>query len=494
MNEDATLQKTQTMIRMMKLKGKIRTRTRALEEGDPAGKSLKDVIFRGIGEPDDVELTDWQSMNAQEGLQLSQKTIKRTMLLQACTQRAHRHLLAKDKQLTSEAEWRINLEHSSITRQNRQRLRIQQTRWLPVIFLVQATRHMRAIVRAGRGHRNRMFKEMIAAQVIQRYFRRVVARRYRLTVGWKALKHLRFKAYRWVKLARIRIMHEKIEMVKQFLRDWRSQRSIQQLASRFKGRVIRCQMYIRAFLRGQRRRRKEMHKLWDEVCRDVLGEEGSHSWMYRILNQAGSRTTCCERELKSMRRQFIEDLRSHKNEIIAYKSKVEAYAMIRTMGMDEQAVRHKLGIAAMPSLPIYPLRCDRKVMRKHVEDEVSSAGITSFVDKTLMEQLNMRVEELLKEVHDKLARMLFLKQNAKEIFDMVDDDGSGRLEEEEIHRLLHMLGLKVSRQEARAFFKRLDEKNKGNLSYPEFMDRLMKWKVTKKDISNRILRTGSKAH
>eukprot|EP00961_Rhodomonas_salina_P272141 3677628-Rhodomonas_salina.3 len=70
---------------------------------------------------------------------------------------------------------------------------------------------------------------MIAAQVIQRYFRRVVARRYRLTVGWKALKHLRFKAYRWVKLARIRIMHEKIEMVKQFLRDWRSQRSIQQV-------------------------------------------------------------------------------------------------------------------------------------------------------------------------------------------------------------------------------------------------------------------------
>eukprot|EP00961_Rhodomonas_salina_P272139 3677628-Rhodomonas_salina.1 len=156
--------------------------------------------------------------------------------------------------------------------------------------------------------------------------------------------------------------------------------------------------------------------------------------------------------------------------------------------------------------------------------------------------------------------------------DLTCPRNAGRLEEEEIHRLLHMLGLKVSRQvrmrlqpPACASAQRLrhpacdwcmvrespaclvaSEEDKRALDpdrgdgggrkrarsssastrrtrgtsrtqvrhqparavlqsccpaltsigvlRPEFMDRLMKWKVTKKDISNRILRTGSKAH
>jgi hypothetical protein len=55
------------------------------------------------------------------------------------------------------------------------------------------------------------------------------------------------------------------------------------------------------------------------------------------------------------------------------------------------------------------------------------------------------------------------------------------LEEEEIHRLLDSLSIDATFHESRGLFQRLDMDSSGSISYPEFVDRIMNWRVDKSD-------------
>jgi hypothetical protein len=49
-------------------------------------------------------------------------------------------------------------------------------------------------------------------------------------------------------------------------------------------------------------------------------------------------------------------------------------------------------------LPLYPLVCNRKIMRKHVEDAVEACGIEEFVNVNLKEDLKERIDALVTEM------------------------------------------------------------------------------------------------
>lgn len=47
---------------------------------------------------------------------------------------------------------------------------------------------------------------------------------------------------------------------------------------------------------------------------------------------------------------------------------------------------------------MYPLVCNRKIMRKHVEDAVEACGIEEFVNVNLKEDLKERIDALVVEM------------------------------------------------------------------------------------------------
>lgn len=82
---------------------------------------------------------------------------------------------------------------------------------------------------------------------------------------------------------------------------------------------------------------------------------------------------------------------------------------------------------------------------------------------------------------DKVAKRLLHNESARYIFTTIDTDGSGMLEEEEIHRLLDSLSIDATFHESRGLFQRLDMDGSGSISYPEFVDKIMNWRVDKSD-------------
>ena len=80
-----------------------------------------------------------------------------------------------------------------------------------------------------------------------------------------------------------------------------------------------------------------------------------------------------------------------------------------------------------------------------------------------------------------MAKRLLHNESARYIFTTIDTDGSGMLEEEEIHRLLDSLSIDATFHESRGLFQRLDMDGSGSISYPEFVDRIMNWRVDKSD-------------
>ena len=63
-------------------------------------------------------------------------------------------------------------------------------------------------------------------------------------------------------------------------------RAIALYVHKYRTNVINCQRFIRAFNQANRARLKEMGKQWDQVSRDIIGDDSGRAWMHRLLNQA----------------------------------------------------------------------------------------------------------------------------------------------------------------------------------------------------------------
>eukprot|EP00736_Rhodelphis_marinus_P012896 Rmarinus@m.15970 len=60
-------------------------------------------------------------------------------------------------------------------------------------------------------------------------------------------------------------------------------------------------------------------------------------------------------------------------------------------------------------------------------------------------------------------------QEFREIFNLVDADGGGTIEAEELQQLMEMLGLRPSREEVEEMVKEIDEDGNGEIDFDEFV-------------------------
>lgn len=358
---------------------------------------------------------DYVSINRASASE-ARKEIVRARLIHHAVTRAHRHLEVHEVALTSEIQWRRKVEEDLTVRQQRQKRRLLQTRWMPVFFTWQLMMKMRRIVQTGVRVREDKRAMLKATLIIQRAIRRRIKKKYMMMLGPTALCALKYRVRRWVRRAGSSLEGRATVVLRKMLSELRANNRILTIVKVFTRKVCTCQRYVRAFLQGQQMRRLHMHHLWDEVTKDVIGATEKNAWMYRVLENSGAKAERCNKELKNMRHIFMHQLRYYKNMQNAFNTKLEAYDLIKDMGMDESFIKGRLGITELPEKPKYPLICHRKVMRKHVEDAVESCGIEDFVNVNLKEDLKERIDTLIEEMQDKMSRRLseFLNQNTLE--------------------------------------------------------------------------------
>jgi len=461
------MQKATSLCRMMNLKARIK-----------AAEATKDEVQ--VAHVQKEQQMDYIKMN-RLGASEARKDIVRARIIHKSVERAHRQLEVQEKAMTTEAEWRRKVQEELTVRQERQQRRLLQTRWLPVFFCYLSIYRAQQIVLRGFIEREDAKNQLAATLLIQRAIRRRNKRRYMLMLGPHALSAIKYRVRRWVKKTEKSRLERTALTIKKWLMEIRANNKFLKIVKVFMRKVIMCQRYTRAFLEGQRKRRTHMHSLWDNVVKDVVGDSDKHSWMLRVLNKSGAKQQNCDKELRNMRNVFMHELRYYKNSLKAFTTKLEAFDLIKDMGMNEAFVRERLGVEQIPPKPQYPMVCNRKVMRKHVEDAVEACGIEDFVHRNLAEDLKEKIDAMIIEMQEKITRRLMNNETARVIFNSIDTDGSGMLEEEEIHRLLDVLEVTSTFHEARGLFQRLDIDVSGSISYPEFVDRVMNWRMDKSD-------------
>lgn len=167
-------------------------------------------------------------------------------------------------------------------------------------------------------------------------------------LGPASLYALKYRVRRWVKKAGKAIEARSADIVRKFLMEIRASNKLLTIVKVFTRKVVMCQRFVRAFLHGQRIRKVHMHNLWDEVTKDVIGASEKNAWMYRVLEKSNAKSERCSKELRNMRAVFMHELRFHKNSVKAFQSKLEAFELVKDMGMDEKFIKERLGISLVP--------------------------------------------------------------------------------------------------------------------------------------------------
>ena len=120
------------------------------------------------------------------------------------------------------------------------------------------------------------------------------------------------------------------------------------------------------------------------------------------------------------------------------------------------------------------------MLRRHLEETLKAIGVRDFVNDELFEEMKSRIDTILKEATAKLSKLVDTRTSARELFDFIDENNNGTLEEEEVQSFMQSIGVKINSQESRILFVQLDINNDGSLSFPEFMDRLLNWNIQDK--------------
>jgi hypothetical protein len=124
-----TLLKAKNMLKLVGIRGKmantaevVRTAVQhAVENGD---------IESIFASEHTRETPDYVWENRKDVL-VQRKEIKRTRMLQACSKRAKKNLLVKERSIMNEVGWKQEIERRLEERHERQNRRIQQSRWMP---------------------------------------------------------------------------------------------------------------------------------------------------------------------------------------------------------------------------------------------------------------------------------------------------------------------------------------------------------------------------
>jgi hypothetical protein len=130
-------------------------------------------------------------------------------------------------------------------------------------------------------------------------------------------------------------------------------RSIAMYVHKYRKNVVSCQRFIRAFNQANRARMKEMGKQWDQVARDIIGDDSGRMWMHRLLNQAKIdengkavnpananqdlatfKESKLRLEIRRLRREFMDRYEQYKTDVRVFKAKVEMYSTMESMGLD----------------------------------------------------------------------------------------------------------------------------------------------------------------
>jgi len=135
----------------------------------------------------------------------------------------------------------------------------------------------------------------------------------------------------------------------------------------------------------------------------------------------------------------------------------------------------------------------RSIIRHSVEMALKQLGIMDFVDEMMYEELKEKTDKLMDILCQKFNNMLRSNIKARDIFDTIDADGSGTLEEEEMKAFLEKLEIKASYQEVRVLFARIDFNLTGSLTFSEFMDRITNWKKFGKEWEKKAMQAKAQA-
>jgi len=130
-------------------------------------------------------------------------------------------------------------------------------------------------------------------------------------------------------------------------------RSIATYVTKYRQNVVKCQRFIRAFNQSNCARLKDLGKQWDQVSRDIIGDDSGRAWMHRVLNQAkidetGKAINPAESneklptfkeaklllEIRRLRKEFIARYDTYKTDVRVFKAKVELYSTMEAMGLD----------------------------------------------------------------------------------------------------------------------------------------------------------------
>mmetsp|Transcript_12543 Transcript_12543/g.43661 ORF Transcript_12543/g.43661 Transcript_12543/m.43661 type:complete len:634 (-) Transcript_12543:694-2595(-) len=497
------LQKAQGVVKLVQLRDKV-IKTRMQAKGNFKGELLP------IAPRSDV---DFVTQNKHKQFQSTQDA-KITDLLKACAERVQRELETCERAIVSESEWRKDVEVKLIARQERKHRRSQQARWLPLVLLAAATARMMKVVAINQELRYAVRRRQAAASRIQNTFKGIMRRRHQLKISLKAARYMQYKMKRWTSWLHENTLNRSIDLVKKLLYDFSKMRSFARHLSAFKKNLKKCQDFARAFLQGIQKRRIENRKLWDQIAKDMIGDESSRMWMFRLLNNTRydtkrqkyiserqsfkyaklegqsmeeylqshplARDFLIDQEIRAMRIEYVAALREYAKALEIYKTKVKAYSLVQEMGIDADFARAKFGIQSLRPKPIYPIKCPRKVLRRHLEETLKAIGVRDFVNDELFEEMKSRIDTILKEATAKLSKLVDTRTSARELFDFIDENNNGTLEEEEVQSFMQSIGVKINSQESRILFVQLDINNDGSLSFPEFMDRLLNWNIQDK--------------
>jgi Ca2+-binding EF-hand superfamily protein len=115
-----------------------------------------------------------------------------------------------------------------------------------------------------------------------------------------------------------------------------------------------------------------------------------------------------------------------------------------------------------------------KIMKKidsNGDGEISYQEFVEFLDPRERKAREERMEiEQFEKLVSKVRRLLKRRANVSHVFDELDSDGSGELDEKEFLEALCLLHLDLTRQEAYQLYQRFDTDGDGKISYKEFVD------------------------
>ena len=124
-----TLMKAKNMVKLVGIRGKMANTAEVVRTA--IQHAVENGEIDSMFAPEHTRETPDYVWENRKDVLIQRKEIKRTRMLQACSKRAKKNLLVKERSIMNEVGWKHEIERRLEERHERQNRRIQQSRWMP---------------------------------------------------------------------------------------------------------------------------------------------------------------------------------------------------------------------------------------------------------------------------------------------------------------------------------------------------------------------------